>query len=110
MSSKGETQFRKRIYPDLVALPNTVIFPISQKSIRGTPDFLICCNSMFIALELKSDEGKLDKLQEYNLEKVNKVARGIGLVARPENWQKTKELLWEIAISNIEQIEFKTKQ
>ena len=108
MSQKTETAFRKRIYPDLALLPCTVFFPIQQKSIRGTPDFLLCVNSMFVALELKSDIGKLDKLQAHNIEKIDK-ARGIALVARPNNWRATYALLMEIATSNLEIPDFKIK-
>lgn len=106
MAKKAETVFRSRIYASLVALPNTKLFPIQQKTIRGTPDFLICCNSLFVALELKSEDGDLDPLQKHNYEDVWK-AKGVFLVARPSNWKETYELLMEIATSNIEQNNYK---
>ncbi len=98
---KAETTFRSRIYPQLKALPNTIIFPIQQKAIRGTPDFLMCVNSLFVALELKSEEGKLDALQQHSYDKVWK-ANGVFLVARPSNWKETYTLLMEIANTAIE--------
>lgn len=48
---------------------------------------------MFIALELKkSSKEKEDKLQNHNLDLINK-ARGIGLKVCPETWDKVYKVL-----------------
>lgn len=63
---------------------------------RGVPDFLICMNGMFVALELKKSVTEVGKpsalLQEHNLNKINS-ARGIGIFVYPENWEKVKDTL-----------------
>lgn len=106
MSKKPESVFRSRITQDLANLPMTTIFPIQQKAIRGTPDFLLCVNSLFVALELKSEYGKLDALQKHNYDKVWQ-AKGVFLVAKPSNWKETYALLLEIATTNLEIPNFK---
>jgi len=88
LAKKKETTFKDRIYPILKALPNTWVEKIQQRSIRGTPDFLMCVNGMFVGLELKkSDKEDEDLLQDHKLNLINK-AGGLGLKASPENWNK----------------------
>lgn len=65
---------------------------IQQLSISGTPDFLICLNGVFIALELKTNTGKVSKLQEYNLNKIAKCG-GISIVLMPQNFDETMAFL-----------------
>lgn len=102
MSQKPETVFRQnRVRPDLLALPNCAIFPIQQKSIRGDPDFILCINGLFIGLELKDDGKEPDPLQEFKLDNI-KNAKGIALVAQPQNWDEIYEILKEIACSEVE--------
>ena len=92
MAKKLETTFKEKVYEELKKIPNLVAFKIQQLTIRGTPDFLICANGMFIALELKSGSKKPDALQEYNLQRVNK-AKGLGLAMSPSNYEKTMEVI-----------------
>lgn len=101
MAKQNETLFKERVQRDLSLLHNTAYFKIQQKTIRGDPDFLICCNSLFIALELKTDEGDVAPLQEKRLSDVSN-AKGIALVARPSNWKKVLNMLHEISCQNIE--------
>ena len=102
MAQKPETVFRtNRVRPDLLALPNTAVFAIQQKTIRGDPDFILCINGMFIALELKSEDGEAAPLQAYKLETVRR-AKGIGIVATPDSWPQAYDLLKEIACSEVE--------
>lgn len=90
---KSETAFRQyRVIPFLKNLKNTVYFPIQQQAISGTPDFLLCCRGRFVALELKSQDGKVSKLQQYNLDEVER-CDGVSLVANPMNWGKVEAIL-----------------
>lgn len=88
-----ETRFRtSTVLPFLKTLRHTVVFPIQQKAIRGTPDLLLCCSGKFVALELKSEHGCLSALQKYNLEQVRKVG-GVAIVASPLNWREVSYML-----------------
>ena len=98
MAQKPETVFRQRIRPLLAALPNTAVFPIQQKAIKGDPDFILCINGLFVGLELKSDDGETIPLQDFKLDNIAK-ARGIALVSDPHNWSAVYEFLKEIACS-----------
>jgi len=68
--------------------------------LHGIPDFLMCVNSIFVAIELKVD-AKLEKLQEWNLDEIAK-AGGIGFVVTPDNWGTTYEFLHTLAYEGLE--------
>ena len=110
MARKAETVFKERIKPQIDALPNTWCVKIQQVVIRGTPDFLICCNSHFIAIELKAREkDKASELQEYTLKKISK-AGGIAMIVYPENWDAAYEFLHTLATKGYDAIKDKTFQ
>jgi hypothetical protein len=96
LSIKPETLFRQRVIRDLTLLPFTVIFSIQQRTIKGDPDLFLCIRGMFIAIELKSINGKATKLQLYKLEKIRE-ALGRGYVAFPDNWDEILTELNELA-------------
>lgn len=103
MAQKPETVFRQRIRPFLDALPNTAVFAIQQKTIKGDPDFILCINGLFCALELKAEDGKTTALQEYKLDKVAN-SKGLAFVADPDNWDDIYAILKEAACADVEGI------
>lgn len=64
---------------------------------KGVPDLLVCCNGMFLGIELKSQKGKFDKegLQMYNIREIRK-AGGIAMVLRPDQYEAFKILIQKI--------------
>ena len=96
MSRKPETVFRKRVSDALKTLPNTVFFPIQQKTFVGHPDFLLCIRGRFVALELKSEKGVPSPLQRYNISKVIECG-GLGYVVYPDNWKEILNVLKTLA-------------
>jgi hypothetical protein len=96
MAEKAETRFKNKVRADLASLKNTWFVKIQQQTIRGTPDFLLCVNGVFVAIELKTAKGKLDRLQEFNLDQIIK-ARGISIVATPKMWDGIFNQLIEIS-------------
>lgn len=95
MSKKPESVFRLKVTAFLKTLEHTHFFPIQQKAIRGTPDFLLCTRGKFVALELKSESGGLSELQRYNLDRVL-FSGGYAFVAYPKNWMEIQKRLKEI--------------
>ena len=93
---KPETVFRKRVTTFLKTLKHTVSFPIQQMGIRGTADFHLCSNGLFVSLELKesiyAQESSSRALQEYSESEVKRCG-GIAIVAAPENWKSVKAQL-----------------
>ena len=61
----------------------------------GVPDIVACINGYFIAVELKTDTGRVSKLQEYNLEEIRK-AGGIAIVLRPKQFNSFKQFIKEV--------------
>ena len=100
MAAKGETNFRKRVRRDLKLLePKIHFFPIQQVAIGGTPDFLISAGGIFVALELKDEDGATSKLQDYELTRVGE-SGGYSFVARPSDWDSLYLIIQGIAIAN----------
>lgn len=92
MSKQQETLFKEKVLKDLKSLPLCWFVKIQQVSKRGTPDILLCVAGKFVALELKTETGKLSALQEFNLEQIAN-AKGIGLIATPSTWPVVFNLL-----------------
>lgn len=91
---KKETQFRKRAQDDLNTLSEAFFESIQQKAISGTPDKLGCMKTVckcgevygqFVAIEFKSEKGKVSPLQQYKLDKISK-AGGIAIAVFPHEW------------------------
>jgi hypothetical protein len=103
MSRQPEARFYARIKPVLEALPNCHMYRITQVSVRGTPDILMCLNGFFVSLELKRSVGaKTTKLQARNLF-LDHVCGGYSAVAYPENWHYILADLHRIATTNKEE-------
>lgn len=93
MASKPESNFKIIVIKFLKTFSNIWFVKISQVATRGTPDFLICLNGVFVAIELKASvKSKISELQKYNLSKIDK-ACGVAIVAYPENWAEVINIL-----------------
>jgi hypothetical protein len=90
---KPETKFRiGKVNPLLLQCANFAVFPIQQLGIHDDPDFFISARGKLIALELKSEEGSLRRLQAYKLWQVRQTGN-LAFVARPSNWKDIKRIL-----------------
>ena len=58
----------------------------------GVPDFLICLNGLFIAIEAKAGKGKTTELQKKHLRQIE-TAGGLALVVNEENLDRLKNKL-----------------
>lgn len=58
----------------------------------GVPDFLVCCNGQFIAIETKTGRGKPTALQKLELERIA-AAGGISLVINESNLNDLEKVL-----------------
>jgi hypothetical protein len=76
----------------LRTLPNTYVIKVNQVSSCGHPDILCCMMGMFIAIELKTDTGRVTKLQQYNLDKIT-ACGGLSLTVRPKTYKDFKEII-----------------
>lgn len=61
----------------------------------GVPDIVACINGYFIAIELKTETGRVSKLQEYNLEDIRR-AGGAAMVLRPAGFENFKRFIREV--------------
>lgn len=85
---KPETKFRAIVQRKLDALPNSWFESVQQRAIQGTPDILGCVQGQFVALELKSADGLVSKLQELKLKRIG-AAGGHAFVVYPHNLDNT---------------------
>lgn len=74
MPWEKESQFQTYLINTLKELYEEDIWftKVSDRYITGVPDIIGCISGHFFALELKRDEGKPSKLQEYNIELIKK--------------------------------------
>ena len=94
-----EKTFQKKVKTFLESLPNSWCYKSNDIGTRGIPDYVVCISGHFIALELKATldkKSKSRKLQEYNLNKINKIG-GYGFFCAPENWEGLKEVLLNLS-------------
>ena len=61
----------------------------------GITDLLICCNSYFLGVEIKSSTGRPSELQLWNINQIKK-AGGIGIVLYPEQFDFFKDLILKL--------------
>jgi hypothetical protein len=95
LAKQRETLFKERVLRELKQLPQAWICKTQQVSKRGTPDILACVCGRFVAIELKTDTGKLSALQEYNLKKITE-SGGISIVMTPSNFKEEMTGLHEM--------------
>jgi hypothetical protein len=93
---KPESSFRKRVDQFIRTLPFCKSLSIQQKAISGHPDKILCLAGWFVALEIKTDEGKPSARQVLVLQNVLK-AKGVALIVRPSNFEEVKEILQKIS-------------
>lgn len=96
MAQKPETRFKEKVFVRLrEEFPGAWFTKVQQVVIRGTPDVLGCINGRALAIELKTDSGKADPLQDYELNGWRR-AGAIALVMSPATLEKDIETLKEV--------------
>lgn len=59
----------------------------------GIPDIIVCYKGKFLAFEVKTEKGKLSKLQEITIEKIQKAN---GMAFKVTSLEEAKEILEEV--------------
>lgn len=59
---------------------------------RGIPDILACVNGKFVAIEVKSENGKPSALQTKNIEMIQE-SGGIAVVLYPDDFEDFKLMI-----------------
>lgn len=62
---------------------------------EGVPDLLVCCNGLFIGVELKAANGHPSELQLWNVEEIRK-AHGIAIILYPDQFDDFKIMIKQI--------------
>ncbi len=93
MASTPEALVKKRIRTYLEATGAYFAMPIGTGyGNSGVPDFLVCHNGRFVAIEAKAGKGKTTALQESHLSKI-RAAGGVAVVVNEANIHTLPELL-----------------
>lgn len=92
-----EKEFQRKAIKYLKSLPNTWFFKVFGGGFQrsGIPDLICCINGVFVAIELKGDNGKPTELQKMNIKKINE-AGGIGIILYPSGFEEFKKLIEEV--------------
>lgn len=96
MSKGPETLLKERMLRRLRSIPLSWWEKIQQVAIRGTPDILGVVRGKFVALELKSEKGKISELQKYKLGEIRE-ARGLGFIVTADNLEEVLDEISRIA-------------
>lgn len=68
---------------------------------KGIPDLLICCNGLFLGVELKAMNGKPSDLQKREIKRIRK-SNGIGIVLYPDCFEQFKTYIDELLDKEID--------
>ncbi len=90
---QNESKFKERVLRDLKTTDQIYFLKTQERGRRGVPDILGCYLGKFFALELKTDTGKLDKLQVHTLARIRK-SGGFAISTTPSTWADDKLLFW----------------
>ena len=97
MTTTPEKKVKLRIQQILKELQCYYAMPIGTGyGNSGTPDFLICLNGLFIAIEAKAGKGRPTELQKKHLREIE-AAGGLALIVNEENLDGLKNKLQEWA-------------
>ena len=58
----------------------------------GVPDLIVCCNGIFLGVELKAPNGKPSELQLWNIDEIRK-SGGYGILLYPKDFDRFKKLI-----------------
>lgn len=67
---------------------------------EGVPDLLICCNGLFVGIELKNETGKPSKLQLYEIKQIRE-SGGVALVLCPDQFESFKHMIELLQSGNL---------
>jgi hypothetical protein len=86
-----ETQFKKKVQQFLTDIGAWhVKFMGNGFTKVGVPDILACVAGKFLAIELKTDTGRVTPIQEHQLQEIRK-AGGYGMILRPMDFAAFQE-------------------
>lgn len=94
-----ETLLKIKVLQALDKLPNTWFLKTQEVARSGVPDLLMCVAGTFVAIELKTEDGVISKLQEYNLKRIEDTG-GVSFVLTPSNLD-TSILLLEMLAKGV---------
>jgi len=76
-----ESQLQAKILRYLENLTNTYVIKVVTANKSGVPDIIVSLNGRFVAIEVKTEKGVISKLQQYNIDKINKLG-GTAFICR----------------------------
>jgi pantoate kinase len=92
MASTPEALVKKRIRKILEGSKSYFAMPIGTGyGNSGVPDFLVCYQGGFIAIEAKAGKGKTTALQDAHLAKI-RAAGGVALVINEDNINELEDM------------------
>lgn len=86
-----EKIFRTKIkaYLDRELTAYNIPYIPGTMGVAGVPDILVCYQSFFMGIELKTDVGLTSKLQRHHINRINKNG-GVAFVVRPKTYSTFK--------------------
>lgn len=67
---------------------------------EGVPDLLVCCEGVFVGVELKAENGHPSALQLWNIEQI-RAAGGVAIVLYPDQFENFKHMIMLLQSGNV---------
>ena len=106
-----EKKFETRVKAWLDSLKNVWHFKVHGTAATGAgiPDIIACVNGVFVALEIKSDKGRVSEIQKATLRRMDR-AGALKFIVCPSNFAKIKLLIEELNAMDWEDVPFDTEE
>ncbi|BBK61877.1 hypothetical protein A9CBEGH2_08170 [Amedibacterium intestinale] len=89
----SEKNFEKRV-KEFLKQQNCWVLKTWSNGVQrsGVPDLLVCCNGVFLGIELKAQKGKPSELQLWNVKKIRE-SGGVAIVLYPNQFEEFKNII-----------------
>lgn len=89
----SEKNFEKRV-KEFLKQQNCWVLKTWSNGVQrsGVPDLLVCCNGVFLGIELKAQNGKPSELQLWNVKKIRE-SGGVAIVLYPNQFEEFKNII-----------------
>lgn len=89
----NESALRTRVMKWLKVQPEVWVYKSSDRYTSGVPDIIGCCQGRFFAMELKTEIGKVSRIQEWVISEIRR-SRGEARVIRSVD--DARKMIWEL--------------
>lgn len=106
-----EKKFENRVKEWLDSLRHAWYFKVHGTAATGAgiPDIIACVNGVFVALEIKSDKGRLSEIQKATLRRMDR-SGALKFILCPSNFGQIRLFIEELEAMDWADVPFDTEE